>query len=293
MRRTAISDLKQRRHFKKASLWTIKKWFIPDCGQTLLVASYQLKESHLDHHERGGEQGCDQDRGRQPHLTVKNGSFRLPHYFMKSRWCKMQEFTILLHISNMKWKEQVKVITQTLDPIRKEYKNYENYCPKAMTTFIIVFVDLPMGTPRSLCLIGASVSCHVHHRNLAPGSKSWPFNHFAFSINSCALFWVRNLKKLPLTKKRERACRPFGFSFKPLLLWGGGGGSGFCPNYVRDFCPNYGQEFGLVCKSKSITSRWRLSPFLWYHKGRRSIRQVYRPGMKRPIKEGRVCLKWK
>jgi hypothetical protein len=30
--------------------------FLPDCGQTLLVASYKLKESHLDHHERGGEQ---------------------------------------------------------------------------------------------------------------------------------------------------------------------------------------------------------------------------------------------
>ncbi len=31
----------------------------------------------------------------------------------------MQKFTFLLHISNMKWKEQVKVITQTLDPNKK------------------------------------------------------------------------------------------------------------------------------------------------------------------------------
>ncbi len=200
MRRTAISDLKQRRHFKRASLWKIRKVLYLIVGKPCWSPATSWRRAIWTTMRGVESKDVTKTEAANPIWRGKKEAFG----YLTISWIAdvKCEFTFLLHISNMKWKEQVKVITQTLDPIRKEYKNYENYCPKEMTTFIIVFVYLPMGTPRSLCLIGASVSCHVHHRNLAPGSKSWACNPFAFKINNSTWFRARNLKVAPPQVKK-------------------------------------------------------------------------------------------
>ena len=55
--------------------------------------------------------------------------------------CLNREVWLFIVSVTNSWKEAVKVITQTVDP---------------------------MGTPSKRCWIGASVSCHVHQRNLMP-----------------------------------------------------------------------------------------------------------------------------
>jgi len=73
--------------------------------------------------------------------------------------CKMQDFTFLLHISNMKWKEQVNVITQTLDPNRKEHRNYEKILFKSNDDIYYRLCWLTNGnskesvSDRSICVV--------------------------------------------------------------------------------------------------------------------------------------------
>jgi hypothetical protein len=130
MRRTAISDLKQRRHLKRASLWKIRNVLYLIVGKPCWSPATSWRRAIWTTMSGVESKDVTNIEAANPIWRGKRETFGYLTRFMNSRY-KIPYFTFLLHSSNIKWKEQVNVITQTLDPYRKEHNNYEKLLSKS------------------------------------------------------------------------------------------------------------------------------------------------------------------